>query len=111
MESKRRRSWLWVVIVAVGVGIYVYSTRPELVSSPAESGTAESGTAESGDVVDLNPQPAEGPAASTPSSPDKSALSPVTGIADDAAEALRRMNEDAEKMMENPEMTSGEASK
>jgi len=94
MENKRHRPWLWIAIAVIGIGIYVFSTRPAPISILDET----SGAAEP------VPPPDEAPLIPQRSPQGRDALSPATGIADDAAEAVRRMNEDAQRMMENPEM-------
>ena len=89
MKNKRRRLSLWIIMAIIGIGIYVFSARPEPISRSDEAG----------DMAQPAQPPAKAPSMPKQSPQDREALSPATGITDDAADAVRRMNKDAQKMM------------
>jgi hypothetical protein len=84
MENKRCRLSLWIIMAIIGTGIYVFSARPEPMSSSDEAG----------DMAQSAQPPAKAPSTPKQSPQDREALSPATGI---AADAVRRMNKDAQK--------------
>jgi hypothetical protein len=98
MESKRNGPWLWIVIAIVAISAYLFAIQPDPITQPEETTN----------TIEPASPPTEPLAAPQQSPRERTELSPVTGIADDAAEAVRRMNEEAQKMMEDPEAVSGE---
>lgn len=95
MESERNRFWLWIVVAIIAFSAYLFATQPTPVTEPKETGGRT-------EPVSRPPEPLVMPQRSLQ---DREALSPATGIADDATEAVRRMNEEAQKMMDSPEQS------
>ncbi len=90
--------WLWISLIAMGIGAYLIVDRSDPLPTPE---SAEGVLAVPKPPTDVSDPP-------SPTRQDSDALKPATGIADDAAEAVRRMNEDAQQMMNDSEMTPNE---
>ena len=99
--STKRSPWVWMALIAIGAGVYLLFGRAE---PPAPKNADEVG-----EVKMVPAPPPDVSRSAAPKIQNPSALEPATGIADDAAEAIRRMNQDAEKMMEEPEVVPGQA--
>ena len=101
METNGRGLWVLIALLIIGLGIYLFIARPSTMTETEEPAEMSESMSESGAMH-------EDPTMHEKDLHSRKAPAPATDIANDAAEALRQMNEDAHEMMENPEeMPSG----